>query len=835
MPFASKVLLFITIACSSLFAGCAALPSYADDNASEPSPRQVQVLNNGWAYFPEDPQGSPQDPGFDDSAWETVNVPHSFIEPFWRGREHFGGVGWYRKTLHIPANAEGQRFHLEFEGAFQVTTVYVNGQEVGEHEGGYTAFSYDITDHIRAGQDNTLAVRVNGEWQENIAPRTGDYVFIGGLYRDVYLVTTHPVHVPWYGTFITTPFGGPLVSTTYSLPTHYDTAPVRAQTEIRNDSETGQHVTVHTHVVDAEGNTVAEHEHQLPVPAGEMVEFNQRMTVESPNFWSPEDPYLYNVETEVFIGDELVDTYQTPLGIRWFQATSQEGFWLNGERLRLRGFNVHQDHAGWGYAVPDSGFYRDIRLMKDAGSNFIRGSHYPKDPSLVDACDQFGLILMMELPYWGRGGWGGPAASPPQDSPHFEPFLQNLLQQLESVVRTSRNNPSLIFYSLANEPTGGQLSTTPIHQRAKQLDPTRITNRVTSFSQGIADTYARNGYYPGQSRFPVLFSELWGAYQPRPGEFTARTDPDRHYGMGTAYWPGFDYSTHHDFMHHGTGVVDNARIPKRGWHWHRAAWLGIEPPAWPQAGTPHRLEITSEKDTIGTNGQDDTLFLVNILDADGTHIDHNTTVTLTVVSGPGRFPTGSSIELDSPGGTAGISFRSAEPGTTVVEASAEGIEPAQITVEFVEGGIQVQPQPEPWPNMDFLPDLPNLAQGKPASASTQENNNPASHGTDGSRITRWCAANGDADQWFQVDLRRTLPISGVGVTFEIHADYQYVIETSSDGQTWQTAYDSDGTMIRTVDRHHAFEADARYVRIRYTGLPEGVWASHDEFRIYPAQ
>ena len=793
------------------------------------------MLNAGWSYHEGDLEG-PEAVGLGDGeGWRPVDVPHSFIEPYWRVEAHFGGVGWYHKQLTFDESQRGKRVHLEFEGAFQVATVYVNGQLAGEHKGGYTGFSFDITEHIKFGGSNTLAVRVDATWNERIAPRTGDFVFIGGLYRDVYLVTTDPIHIPWHGTFVSTPFGGPLTDTTYSLPKHYDRAPVRAVTEVRNDSADTARVRLETSVLDADGVVVAQRSTTRPVPAGQTMALTQMLSLDAPRFWSPRDPYLYTVDTRVYVGERLSDTYRTPLGVRWFQATSREGFWLNGERLKLRGFNVHQDHAGWGYAVTDSGFYRDIRLMRDAGANFIRGSHYPKDPALIDACDRFGLALMQELPYWGRGGFGGPPASPPADSPDYAPFRANVEQQLKEMIRSSRNNPSVLFWSLTNEPTGGQLSTTPLHEIAKRLDPTRPTTRVMSFSRGKADTYGNNGYYPGQRDSPVFFSELWGANNPRPGKYEARRDPDRPYSMGTAYWPGFDYGTHHDFTQHQTGVADNARLPKRGWHWHRAAWLGIDPPPWPAEGKPARLRIAAEKTLIGTNGQDDTQLVVTVLDQRGRHINAQLPVTLQVVSGPGRFPTGDSLTLETADGTAGMSFRAYEPGTTVIEARADGVEAAKVELTFVEGGIQVHPQPEAWPAPPSLPDGPDLAQGRPATASTQQPQHPASNAVDASPTSRWCAANGEPDQWWQVDLGRSRAIGGVGLQFEQHANYRFVIETSADGKTWTLVADRSDTMGVNHLRYVPLSATARYVRIRYIDLPPEVWASHTRFLVYPAK
>ena len=801
------------------------------------SHRKVLNLNADWKYHAGDLEGQNPSAGLETSDWQPVNVPHCFNQPYWMEQHtNFGGIGWYQKVLPVEASWKGRRVFLEFEGVFLHSWIYVNGKLAGEHKGGFTGFSLDITDHVRFGKDNIVTVKVSSDWDPQIAPRAGDFVFLGGIYRDVRLVVTDPVHVPWCGTYVTTPFGGKLLDKNYSLPKSYDEAPVNVRTEVRNTNAAEQQCDVRTLVVDADGNVVASSRTGQLLKGDSLEEISQDMVVQEPHFWSPADPYLYTVYSEVYVGDQLVDTFKSPLGIRWFQCTYHEGFWLNGKHLPLHGFNVHQDHAGWGYAVPNSGFYRDIVLMRDCGANFIRGSHYPKDPALIDACDRYGLCLMHELCYWGKGGGHGAAASPPKDSPDFAPFKKNVEDQLQEMIRISRNNPSIIIWSLTNEPTDGALATTPLSEFAKQLDPTRPTCRVTNFSHGEADIYGENGYSPRRSdSHPVIFTELWEKEAPRPGPEQGKPDPESYFSLGTARWAGFDYGTHERWekLLNLVGACDNFRIPKHTYYWYRETWLDIDRPENPKPGTPATLQLTASKQTIGTDGTDDCQLLVTVLDADGKHISNELKVRLSIESGPGVFPTGSSIELDTPDGLAAMALHAYEPGTTVIKATAEGLTGDSVEIETVAGGIQEYPEPMPWPSASLATtDAQVLSKGKTAGASSKEDSNPAWHAIDGDPSTRWCASNGNPRQRWWIDLWKVQKIHGVRVTFEQFANYRFVIEVSSDQQNWTVVSDQSRNKKSSKVRNLSFEAEGRYVRIRYTGLPQNVWASHSEVEVY---
>ncbi len=360
--------------------------------------RQSINFNREWKFQLGDVPGA-EATTFDDAKWDDANLPHSFSMPYFAADRFYTGYGWYRKHFSAPQAWSGRRVNLEFDGVFQVAEVFVNGQRVGEHQGGYTGFTFDITDALKTG-DNVVAVRVNNIWDPRLAPRAGEHTFSGGIYRDARMVVTAPVHVSWYGTFVTTP------------QVSKESGTVNVKTEVINDSAAAKLVTVKTSVLDATGRTVAQMKSTQMLAAGVTNVFDQTSApVPNPKLWSPEQPNLYSVKTLVLDGNRPVDDYTSPLGFRWFKFTADQGFFLNGEHYYFKGANVHQDHAGWGDAVADSGFFRDVKLVKDAGFDFIRGSHYPHAPAFAAACDQIGILFWSENCFWGTTGFRSPWAS----------------------------------------------------------------------------------------------------------------------------------------------------------------------------------------------------------------------------------------------------------------------------------------------------------------------------------------------------------------------------------------------------------------------------------------
>jgi beta-galactosidase len=675
--------------------------------------RAVFNINKTWKFIKQDVSGA-QAVGFNDAAWSPVNLPHSFEQPYWRtdlAKAPF--IGWYRKHVSIDSALilDKKRIFIEFEAAFLVSYVYVNGTLVGTHKGGYTGFSYDITPNLHAG-DNVIAVRLDASWNAQIAPRAGEHIFAGGIYRDVYLVVADPLHVTWYGTFVFTP----RVTTS--------SASVTVKTEVRNDTQSPKSCKLKTTIYDSSHTTVASIEATQSIASGVTDTFVQtNLTVSNPHLWSPSTPYLYTVYTEVYDGETKVDDFVSPLGIRSIRWDKDNGFFMNDQHLWLQGCNVHQDHAGWGDGTTNSGSFRDVKMIKDCGMNFIRGSHYPHDPAFYDACDALGVTLWSEMCFWGIGGFGGepstqwnPSAYPTNQVDQL-PFEQNVIEQLKEMIRIYRNHPSVIIWSMDNEV---EFSASTVTEKAKALlrkevavshieDSTRLAGIGGTWSdwQNLGDV---NGYNGGETTVlnpgvPNMMSEYgscggdWIDSGDRPGSYDGcyngaygvlQSQNDRPtqfpWRAGVSIWCGFNHGSNCGKLGK-TGMIDHARLPLRRYYFYRNIYTGIAPPVWPVAGTAAKLKLTTDNDTITDDGRSDCQLIVQVQDASGKWISNTPDITFTDKSGLGVFPTGTAITFTGGAsekgvleGMAAIEYRSYNAGTVTIEATSQGLTPSSVTI-----------------------------------------------------------------------------------------------------------------------------------------------------------
>ena len=667
-----------------------------------PSQRTVLLQNRSWKFIKQDVSGGAQDVGFNDASWSAVGLPHSFDIPYWRWpAATTPTVGWYRKHVSIDASwISTKRVFIEFEAAFLVSQVYVNGTLAGTHQGGYTGFSYDITTLLHAG-DNVLAVRVDGSWCDTVAPRSGEHIFIGGIYRDVYLVITDPLHVTWYGTFVS----APQVSTT--------SAAVKVKTEIKNDGAAAAACKVKSIVTDASGDIVTSFESTSGVPAGALDTFVQTSgAISSPHLWSPSSPYLYKVYTEVYNGTALVDNFYSPLGIRTVRWDKDSGFFLNGGHLWLQGTNAHQDHAGWGDATTNSGSFRDVKLIKECGMNFIRGSHYPHDPAFSDACDTYGICLWSEADFWGlfydATGWKSGAYPANATASGKDAFDANVISQLKEMIRIHRNHPSVIIWSMGNEAfftndlTRTKNLLIQMIAAAHAEDSTRaagIGGVQRSGFDALSDVAGYNGdgavLYLNPA-WPSMVTEYGSCAEDRPGNYTAcwgdmvtqtQNDSPIQYAWrsGVALWCAFHHGSNNSAGN--MGMIDHARLPLQRWYYYRNKYLGIAPPTWPAAGTAAKLKLTTDNDTITDDGRSDCQLIVQVQDASGNWINNQPSITLTDRNGLGLFPggtsvtfTGGAIDKGVLNGLAAIEYRSYNPGTAIIDATSTGLPSSSMTI-----------------------------------------------------------------------------------------------------------------------------------------------------------
>jgi len=444
-------------------------------------------LDEAWRFAGAEVEGA-EGVAFDDSRWAAVNLPHTWNvadtqddEPGYRR-----GVGWYRKRLSLPAGLEGKRLFLYFEGANQTAEVFVNGRSVGRHRGGYTAFAFDITDALSraAGAQNIVAVKVDNSPDKDIPPLSADFDFYGGIYRNVWLVATDPVHINLLdhasqGVYVDTP------------EVNASSATVRVRGTLASGEAEVKQVRVVSTVFDPAGKSVAVMTTALAVDAGREASFEQSSrAITRPRLWSPDHPALYTVSVRIYVGARQVDGVESPLGFRWFSVDAGRGFFLNGEPLKLRGVNRHQDYQGLGNAVPDRLHVRDMEITKAMGANFVRLAHYPQAPSVIAAADRLGLILWEEIPIVNY--------ITTSDS-----FTQNCEEMLTEMIRQHYNHPSILMWGYMNEillrPQKEEGYTGKVVELARRLDQlahhedaTRLTVMAVHHSEiyntsGLAD------------------------------------------------------------------------------------------------------------------------------------------------------------------------------------------------------------------------------------------------------------------------------------------------------------------------------------------------------------
>ena len=817
--------------------------------------RQSINFNRNWKYMQGDYTGAERT-DYDDSSWETVGIPHSFSIPYFMSKDFYTGYGWYRKSFELTAKDLKQQLFVEFDGVFQEAEVFVNGKKAGTHTGGYTGFYFDISSAVRMG-NNVIAVRVNNIWKANVAPRAGEHVFSGGIYRNVRLVRKSPVHIDWYGIFVTTP----------DLAAHQGkSSVVRVCTDICNKANKTMVFKLLTEVKDAEGQMLVSVENEEKVEANSMKKLEQTTeAINHPTLWHPRHPYLYKVVSSVYQGQTLIDRVETPFGFRWFEWTADKGFFLNGEHLFFKGVNVHQDQAGWGDAVTEAAMRRDILLMKEAGFDLIRGSHYPHAPAFSQACDEEGMLFWSEAPFWGIGGfrpdgyWDSSAY--PVDRKDEQAFEASALQQLEEMIRIHRNHPSIVAWSMCNEAffsapeamKGVRRLLKKMVDLTHQLDPSRpaaIGGAQRPLGDERIDKIGDIGGYNGDGAtqpdfqnpgIPNVVSEYGSVTAERPGEYSPGWGDlqmnDGWKGIpwrsGQAIWCGFDHGSIAGSQLGKMGIVDYFRIPKRSWYWYRNEYTRVAPPEWAGEGIPAQLRLeASRTGDILTDGTDDVQLMVTVLNAAGKPVSNSPAVELRLVSGPGEFPTGNMIcfEPDSDirimDGKAAIAFRSYYAGISVLEATSPGLKSARIEIVFQGNEAYkkgLTPEVRERSYVRFVREkkektVQEFGRNNPTFVSSHHENQVAGFAADGNLQTYWQASKDDLAPFWILDTEKELELKNIQVQFPKESIYRYVLEVSGDKAHWTVV--SDKQANRKKESHVAVDFSdagvrARFVRIRF--------------------
>jgi beta-galactosidase len=412
-------------------AGAAIAASY-----NPPAARQRVDLNAGWRFHKGDVSGA-EAIGFNDGAWSSVDVPHTWnaADGADGGNNYYRGVGWYRRHYTVPAAMAGKMFFLQFAGANQVADVWANGIHLGQHSGGYARFRFGATSALKVGQDNVIAVRVTNADNSAIAPLSADYTFDGGIYRNVSLQVVDPLAVRLLD------YAGPGIYLRQRSVTA-SSATVDVTSKLFNNYGTARSVVVRTVVTDAAGTVVADQ--SLPartLGAASGVDVTQTVTIANPHRWDGvADPYLYhaNVEIRDVAANRVTDVVTEPLGLRSYTLNPNTGFTLNGHPLDLHGVNLHQDRAVVGWAVDDSQHIQDFDLIQEMGANAVRLAHYQHDQKDYMLADERGIVAWSEIPLVNNV----------TDS---AAFTANAKQQLTELIRQNYNHPSIIFWGIGNE------------------------------------------------------------------------------------------------------------------------------------------------------------------------------------------------------------------------------------------------------------------------------------------------------------------------------------------------------------------------------------------------
>jgi beta-galactosidase len=581
------------------------------ETAGEP-PRYTQRLNDGWIFRKGEVRRGAE-PGISTRGWEQVTLPHCWnakdvfdgrntFDGFEHNSGYYRGPGWYRKVFTLNEHPKGQRVWIEFEGAFQRSDVWINGHFLGTHRGGYTGFSFDITQYLSPGRSpNLLAVRVDNAFDQDTPPHTADYAMYGGLYRDVFLTVTGPVRINGVPALV--PTAGP-----------DGTGRLAVEAAVGNTGPMDEMVEVKCIVVNSA--------HEIVASFGQAVmlaprsERRMRMAsgeIRAVDLWSTDRPALYTIHTQILRGGRVLDEMTDRIGFRWFAFDPDSGFSLNGRALRLKGVNRHQEYPMLGIALPDSLHVRDMALIKELGANVVRLAHYPQDPSVLAACDSLGLLVWEEIPV--VNSVGGAA------------FARNALTMMQEMIERDRNRPSVILWGLGNEcltdyaEAGAVRPVTELlrrlHAFAKELDPTRLTTQAHNdlrdeSAADITDVMGRNRYYgwytphmedlaaaldQEHEKHPrrVLFISEYGAeskrgyhvaqptlfdhseeYQLKFHEYYWKTISSRPFVCGSTIWTAFDFASPFKIGNiprvNQKGIWDAWRRPKDLYYFYKAQW-----------------------------------------------------------------------------------------------------------------------------------------------------------------------------------------------------------------------------------------------------------------------
>ena len=534
---------------------------------NQPIERETN-FNGGWKFIRADFDGAEQ-PAFDDAAWRTLDLPHDYsiedlpakdtvkqVGPF-SGESAggpstghvVGGTAWYRKHFMIDKADEGKIIKILFDGIYMDADVWLNGHHLGNHPYGYTAFAYDLTGHLNpAGQDNVLAVVVKNEGKNS------RWYSGSGIYRDVTLIKTNPVHIDLWGVFVNTP----AVSD--------EKATVAVDITLVNESKEDNNFTLKMEFKDAEGNMVTNFSDDKELTAGQKFTFSQEFDFPEYHLWSIENPELYTVTVQLLDGKKIIDEVTENFGIRTTEFSAEKGFLLNGKSIELKGSCMHHDNGALGSATFKSAEFRRVKTMKENGFNAIRTSHNPPSKVFLDACDQLGMLVMDE----SFDQWQLPK-NPMDYNLYFDKWWE---KDIEAMVKRDRNHPAVIIWSVGNEikeradSTGLEIFR-KLREKVLEFDKTRpVTQAICEFWEQPGKTWEYS--IPAFAQLDVHgYNYQWKRYEADHEKFPERImigtesiakeafenwqQVEKHpYVIGDFVWTGMD--------HLGESGIGNAHL-----------------------------------------------------------------------------------------------------------------------------------------------------------------------------------------------------------------------------------------------------------------------------------
>ncbi len=444
--------------------------------------RKIVNINSSWQYLENNTEILGELKNID--GWEDINLPHTWNQ--WDAVDNTPGyrrdASWYQKNIFIK-DYENAHYYLKLESANITSDIYINGKKVSQHIGGYIGFEIDITPFIDLGNQNTISIRVDNSYNPDVIPsQKADFFIYGGITRDVWLKIVPEVNIA------NVHISAPEISE--------NEVSTQLKIDIRNPHSPDKEFKVRGRVIDPQTDRVVS---EKTIKYADLLNDQSLLlpAIQDPVLWSPKNPKLYNVVTQILDGDKVIDQTTIPFGYRWFNFEDNGAFFLNGERLLLRGTHRHEEHAGYGAAMPNHLHRKDIEQIKEIGANFLRLGHYPQDPEIYKACNELGIIVWDELP-WCRGGLGG------------DTWKNNTEKLLKEQIHQNYNHPSILFWSLGNEiywlpdfEGGGDEKEMNAYVRklndiAHELDHTRLT--------------AIRKYYAGADLVDVFSPSIWSGW-----------------------------------------------------------------------------------------------------------------------------------------------------------------------------------------------------------------------------------------------------------------------------------------------------------------------------------